>query len=79
MKATSVHLIRSGGIITAEGPMGECGRGYTTCELTGDAGRSSGLVDGEGRGSGEDDYFGHASFSGTHLREGDSIYNAHSR
>ncbi len=76
MEVTSVHLIRGGGIITAEGPMGEYGRVYTTYELTGDAGRSTGLVTGEGRGFGEDGYFGYASFTGTYFREG-TVFTMH--
>ena len=70
MEITSVQLKKGGGIIMAEGSMGEYGRVYTTFELTADSGRSGGLVTGEGRGFGPDGYFGYASFSGVYHREG---------
>ena len=70
MEITSVQLKPGGGIIMAEGTMGEYGRVYTTFELTADSGRSGGLVTGEGRGFGPDGYFGYASFSGVYHREG---------
>ena len=64
MEITSVQLKPGGGIIMAEGTMGEYGRVYTTFELTADSGRSGGLVTGEGQGFGPDGYFGYASFRG---------------
>ena len=76
MKITSVQLKEGGGIILAEGNMGEYGRVYTTYELTADAGRSGGLVTGQGRGFGPNGSFAYASFSGIYHREG-TVFTMH--
>ena len=70
MKVTSVSLSPGGGIINAEGTMGEYGRVYLTYTLTADANGKGGVVYGEGRGATKDGTFQSGTGSGSYYRDG---------